>query len=346
MRSSSYDIVFITSDKTEGGIQRALIDWASVILENQSLRFASITAENRFSRWLATHHPQTTSFRLSAFHRIMIRHFPAFAHLFFSGKMAKIAFVHNGFACAAAQNLALHVIGICHNDKPHHFKAADQLICLTPRGISLAKQQGWTDDRLILLPHYHDCQHDRLPEIAPATSLRISAAGRFVPKKNFELFIAIAGAVQAERPDIQFTLAGDGPNDAFLKQMATHKGATINFTGWTDMDKLASQTDLFILPSTDEPFGYVLAEMMDAGVAVLSTPSSGADYLLDGGKITPLISPDELGKWVETILMLADNPALLKSWRKKIFKQIRSAQFSRQAFSDRLALLISDNLAQ
>ena len=159
------------------------------------------------------------------------------------------------------------------------------------------------------------------------TSLRVSAAGRFVGKKNFGLFISIAAAVQAQRPDIGFTLAGDGPEGASLKNMAAQTGAKIDFTGWTDMDALTSQTDIFILPSTDEPFGYVLAEMMDAGTAILSTPTSGADYMLDGGEIAPLIEADDVDKWVETILGLADDPDALAGLRNQIFSHIRKPHF-------------------
>ena len=342
----SCDILFITSDKTEGGIQRALIDWASVILENTPYRFAAITPDNRFSRWLADYHPRAERTLLTSGGRIIMRHLPSLFRYSAAGKRANIAFVHNGFACAAARTLAQHVIGICHNDKPAHFGAADQLICLTPKSILLAKQQGWTDDRLILLPHYHDCRYDSLPVSKADTSLRVSAAGRFVGKKNFGLFISIAAAVQAQRPDIGFTLAGDGPEGASLKNMAAQTGAKIDFTGWTDMDALTSQTDIFILPSTDEPFGYVLAEMMDAGTAILSTPTSGADYMLDGGEIAPLIDADDVDKWVETILGLADDPDALAGLRNQIFSHIRKPHFSRQKFTERITGLLDSQPAR
>lgn len=326
------DILFITSDKTEGGIQRALIDWASVILENRPESFGCITPENRFSQWLARYHPRAKTVLLSSVQRRIMRQLPWLSRYSLSGYRAKIAFVHNGFACKSARYLASQVIGVCHNDKPLNFKAADYLICLTPRAITLAKQQGWTDDRLVMLPHYHDCHHVNMPALPSATSLRVSAAGRFVDKKNFGLFVSIAAAVQAKRPEIHFTLAGDGPLQASLRQMAADKGARIEFIGWADINKLASQTHLFILPSTVEPFGYVLAEIMDSGTAVLSTPTSGADYLLDGGRIAPLIEASQLEKWVETILFLADDNKALTSLRINSFEYIRHNKFSRPTF--------------
>ncbi len=143
-------------------------------------------------------------------------------------------FVIMALATCAPRTLAQHVIGICHNDKPHHFKAADQLICLTPRGISLAKQQGWTDDRLILLPHYHDCRYDSLPVSKADASLRVSAAGRLRRKISGCLFNS--RTCQAQRPDIGFTLVGMAPRAPRLK-IWPHK-SPMNFTGWIDMDAL------------------------------------------------------------------------------------------------------------
>ncbi len=338
------DILFITSDKTEGGIQRALIDWASVILANRPESFGVITPENRFSQWLARHHPRAKTVLLSSLQRRIMRHLPSLSRYILSGCQAKIAFVHNGFACESAHYLASQVIGVCHNDKPHHFKAADYLICLTPRAITLAKQQGWTYDRLIMLPHYYDCQHANMPALPAAPSLRVSAAGRFVHKKNFGLFILIAAAVQAKNPEIHFTLAGDGPLRASLRKMAADRDARIDFIGWADMDELVSRTHLFILPSIVEPFGYVLAEMMDSGVAVLSTPTSGADYLLDSGKVAPLIDANQLERWVETILVLAGDKDSLMSMRQNTFKYIRHAKFSRFNFINSMDELLNKRL--
>ena len=152
MTDASYDILFVTSDKTEGGIQRALCEWASVCLAgaspkqaglgNAGLKFAGLTPQNRFSQWLAAHQADTHIHPLTTPLRVMMRYTPSlFPH--FSGiKSAKLAFVHNGFACAATRKIASHVIGVCHNDKPQQFAAADRLICLTPSAIQKALQAG------------------------------------------------------------------------------------------------------------------------------------------------------------------------------------------------------------
>ena len=364
MNDASYDILFVTSDKTEGGIQRALCDWASVCLSasnlqqaslnhtslnhtsfnHTGLKFAGLTPQNRFSHWLAAHQADTHIHPLTSPLRVMMRYTPSLFPHFSDIKSAKLAFVHNGFACAAARKIASHVIGVCHNDKPHHFAAADRLICLTPSAIHKALQAGWSEDRLFLLPHFHECQHQQMALPAPSAHFRISAAGRFVQKKNFSFFIELAAEIHATRPDIQFTLGGDGPLMTELRTQARETRAEVTFSGWMNMDRLIQQTDLFLLPSTDEPFGYVLSEMMDAGTAVISSPTSGADYMLDGGSIAPVIPLNDIQKWKNTILELADNPSAHQALRKRCYNRIRQAQFSKAHFAQQLNSLITDTL--
>ncbi len=81
----SCDILFIRSDKKAGGIQRALIDWASVILAMIPIALPAITPDNRFSRWLADYHPRAERTLLTSGGRIIIA--PALAvQIFLAGK--------------------------------------------------------------------------------------------------------------------------------------------------------------------------------------------------------------------------------------------------------------------
>ena len=90
--------------------------------------------------------------------------------------------------------------------------------------------------------------------------------------------------------------------------------------------------------------GCVLAEMMDAGTAILSTPTSGADYA-DGGEIAPLIEADDEDKCL-AILGLADDPDALAGLRDQIFSHIRKPHFSRQTFTERITSLLDSQPAR
>ena len=340
-KSQKLHLLCVTSDKTEGGIQRALCDWASVLAEQPAITLSALSPENRFTRWLADTHPECRHLPLTSVRRMVIRYLPALAGFNLSegrgGAIADIALVHNGFACRGARHFARQVIGVCHNEKPHHFTSADSLICLTPAAMSKAKRQGWSEDRLHLIPHFHERRYQAPLDVAPRTAgMRVSAAGRFVAKKNFALFIEIAAQIKALRPDMEFTLAGDGPLAEELKAYSDRLGADVIFPGWTDMESLARKTDLFIVPSSDEPFGYVLAEMMDAGRALLSTPTSGARYILDDGRVAPLIEPDNMEGWIEMILALADDEQKCQALSQRCSDRMDDAAFSRTEFAKKL----------
>jgi glycosyltransferase involved in cell wall biosynthesis len=68
--------------------------------------------------------------------------------------------------------------------------------------------------------------------------------------------------------------------------------------------------------------------------------------MLDGGKIAPLIEADDVDKWVQTILCLANDPDTLAGLRDQIFSHIRKPHFSRQTFTERITSLLDSQPAR
>jgi len=68
--------------------------------------------------------------------------------------------------------------------------------------------------------------------------------------------------------------------------------------------------------------------------------------MLDGGEIAPLIEADDVDKWVETILGLADDSDALAGLRNQIFSHIRKPHFSRQKFTERITGLLDSQPAR
>jgi glycosyltransferase involved in cell wall biosynthesis len=103
------------------------------------------------------------------------------------------------------------------------------------------------------------------------------AAGRQTPYKRFDL--AVAAFSQLNLP---LTVAGDGPDNKRLRQLA---GPTISFkTNVTDheMTKLLQSAEAFIFPGLDD-FGIVPVEAMAAGTPVIAYRAGGAlDYVIPG----------------------------------------------------------------
>lgn len=89
---------------------------------------------------------------------------------------------------------------------------------------------------------------------------KILFAGRLAPEKNLDAIIKAAQAL----PDIQFTLAGEGPLRDKLAQEAKDL-SNLNCIGWCSRELLRDQIDshdVLILPSHFESFGTIALEAM------------------------------------------------------------------------------------
>jgi glycosyltransferase involved in cell wall biosynthesis len=107
----------------------------------------------------------------------------------------------------------------------------------------------------------------RLLDVSPAGPL-LFAAGRFVP------------AVRSRHAGLQLVLAGAGPAEDQLRTQVRSLGieCAVRFAGPLSGDALISHyqaADLFVLPSSFEPFGLVALEALACGTPVLATPVAG-----------------------------------------------------------------------
>ena len=80
------------------------------------------------------------------------------------------------------------------------------------------------------------------------------AVGSLIPLKNYLLFIKLVGKITQKNPDIKCILAGTGPEELILKQLAKENGVekNIKFTGIlnrSEIFKLMRRSKIFIHPS-------------------------------------------------------------------------------------------------
>lgn len=126
---------------------------------------------------------------------------------------------------------------------------------------------------------------------------KVLFAGRLAPEKNIDSIIDAARLL----PDIEFTLAGDGPLREHVAQAETEL-KNLRCLGWLSRDSLREQIDLhdaLILPSFFESFGTIALEAMarerlvivskGCGIAEWDEFSSGL-YIMDGDAISETLN--------------------------------------------------------
>ncbi len=139
----------------------------------------------------------------------------------------------------------------------------------------------------------------------------ILAVGRLVPQKNFPLLIKSIAIVRKHLP-VKLNILGEGGERCNLEGLINdlELSEVVILRGYSDQPgKWLQQSDLFVLSSSWEGFGLVIAEALAAGVTVVSTDCpSGPAEILENGKYGYLVPVDDPEKMAEAILHALKNP--------------------------------------
>jgi glycosyltransferase involved in cell wall biosynthesis len=109
--------------------------------------------------------------------------------------------------------------------------------------------------------------------------------GRVTMQKGPEYFLRAAKKVVEKYTNVRFVIAGSGDMvTQCIREVADLKlGRYVTFTGFlrgTDVDKVFSMADLYVMPSVSEPFGIAPLEALSHNVPVIISKQSGVSEVL------------------------------------------------------------------
>lgn len=141
-----------------------------------------------------------------------------------------------------------------------------------------------------------------------------------VPRKGHDMVIRALPAILHQHPNTVYVIAGQGPNEENLRQLAIELKVdnNVHFAGFVQeaqLNPLMNACDLFIMPNRDEDgdvegFGIVFIEANACGKPVIAGRSGGAvDAVVDGetGYLVDPLNSDEIAL---RILQLIKKPDL------------------------------------
>jgi len=150
--------------------------------------------------------------------------------------------------------------------------ASDAVLVLNRDQASIVRRLGAREVEVMGTPL--SAEFLEKPPLDPPTPLeRVLFAGRLAPEKNLHVVVDAA----RELPQLQFTLAGDGPLRRSLERQ-TRCLPNVRLTGWLDRGRLREEMDaagLLLLPSHFETFGTVALEAMARGRPALVSEDAG-----------------------------------------------------------------------
>lgn len=183
--------------------------------------------------------------------------------------------------------------------KKRYYRQSTKLIPCSTAIADHMKKQGFGDfDMQVIFNPVNVTEYRREPEqrlsVRHANGIRetdfvILGAGRFVDWKGFDTLLTACSLLESDlvpARNWQLWLAGTGPErqklESLVKELPNLQ-TRVKFWGFVnDIRVLMWASDLFVLPSYNEPFGLVLLEAMASGLPVIATSSGGPLDLVSG----------------------------------------------------------------
>lgn len=173
--------------------------------------------------------------------------------------------------------------------------------------------------------------------LAPGGEIVLVCVARLAPEKSFN-FLARA-ATELDARGLAFRLLIVGGNrqaevEADIRGLFAdlERKGTVVFAGFKVGEALAeayASADLFLHCSVSETFGLVVLESFASGVPVVARDLGGpSDTVRDGvsGFLTP---PDDLGAFVDKVVLLSSDKAMRRQFSEDALKQAREATWDK-----------------
>jgi glycosyltransferase involved in cell wall biosynthesis len=167
------------------------------------------------------------------------------------------------------------------------------------------------------------------PRNFPNKRFEILSVGRLDKQKDFGLLLESFEQLVRKNPNLRLNIVGDGPLKSTIVKSIKRLQLTkfVNMLGWLQKpDKVYKNSDLFILSSKREGFGYVLIEAMSFGLPIISTNTPfGPKEILGNGKYGILVPVSNKELMSKAIFKIIRNKKLYTSLSK--LSLIRSKDF-------------------
>jgi hypothetical protein len=142
------------------------------------------------------------------------------------------------------------------------------------------------------------------------------------------MFLKAAAIVVKQSPSTVFVLAGDGPEQERLEDLADELGvaANVHFLGRVEnVPELLAALDVSVLSSVHEAFPLSLLESMSASLPMVATDVGSVCEIVEDGVNGFLVPSGDHEKFAAAILRLVTDPELARrlgaSGRKKLENQ-------------------------
>lgn len=166
---------------------------------------------------------------------------------------------------------------------------------------------------------HHGLPVAEFPEANHPHFPHISAIGRLVPKKGFDVLVEACAQLDRLNIDFKCSIVGDGPEHPHLQNMINaydlnKKVHLVGPKGQTAIRQLLQQTTIFALPSIVTADGdrdglpNVILEAMACGLPIVTTTASAANEAVTNKQTGILVRPESPDHFASALRHLIEDP--------------------------------------
>lgn len=149
------------------------------------------------------------------------------------------------------------------------------------------------------------------PVLDPGHVPIIGTAGPLEAVKGLPFFLGAASRVLQTGRDVEFLIAGAGPEEASLRRLARELGISskVTFVPYLlDFAESLSAMDIFCLPSLQQGLGTIMLEAMALGIPVIASRVGGVYSVLHDQHNGLLVPPSNSRQLADRMLELLCDP--------------------------------------
>ena len=154
--------------------------------------------------------------------------------------------------------------------------------------------------------------------------VEIVTVARLTEKKGVEYAIRAVAKLAKIKPNINYTIVGDGPLKEYLQQLIQELDVDniVTLVGWKDQQEVIEifkNSDIMLAPSVTSKNGdregipVAFMETMAMGLPIISTAHSGIPELIENGVSGFLVPERDVDVLAERLNYLVENPGI---WNK------------------------------
>lgn len=193
-------------------------------------------------------------------------------------------------------------------------KRFQRVVGVSPEVVKILERAGISPERLRMIPNGVDIGKNGV-ETHPKDNndLVVGTVGRLVEAKGFQNLLRAGPVIFREFPFVKFLIVGEGPFRSSLEKLSESLGiqSHVTFTGeQSEMARMYSSMDIFVLPSLNEGMPMTILEAMAAGKPVIASSVGGIPLLVRSGETGLLVEPGRVDSLQDALARLIKDPGL------------------------------------